>query len=406
MTWYDPRTWSSNPQPRAAEGVVQAKSQQVNPGTTNQPTSAQQKDPFESLKLTFPPNLGEAKNRLHWIKFTPCIQQKSSYKVTEGSPSNTDINRAGSVGSGAINPYGNALGTGTEIATILGTINGGTAAASAIKNILETQGNRNQLNAAISGGLNVASAEAGAILAGGIVASIHLSRKTRRAAGYISLYMPDNINLQLVNDYDQVSLTQALGKAGLAAQAGDSIAGQITDKLGGSSMIRTGQGGGGIAEVAGVLADKTGNLGAGIGDVLLFSAGLAQNPQVELLFKSIQNREFQFDFKFVPKSPQEAQTILDIIKAFRFHAAPEIAKNGKGRYFVPPSEFDIDFMLGQEANRKLPRISTCILQGVDANYGSAGQWTAFEDGMPVEITLQLRFKEVEIMHKDLINQGY
>jgi hypothetical protein len=171
-------------------------------------------------------------------------------------------------------------------------------------------------------------------------------------------------------------------------------------------MIRTGQGGGGIAEVAGVLAEKTGNFGGGIGDVLLFSAGLAQNPQVELLFKSIQNREFQFDFKFVPKSPKEAQTILDIIRAFRFHAAPEIAKNGKGRYFVPPSEFDIDFMVGQERNNNIPRISTCVLQGVDANYGSAGQWTAFEDGMPVEITVQLRFKEVEIMHKDLINKGY
>jgi hypothetical protein len=133
---------------------------------------------------------------------------------------------------------------------------------------------------------------------------------------------------------------------------------------------------------------------------------LALNPQVELLFKNIQNREFLFDFKFAPRNAKEAEAIREIIKKFRFFAAPEIPSNGRGRYFIPPSEFDIEFMVGPYRNTNLPRLSTCVLQGIDVNYGSAGQWTAFKDGMPVEISMQLRFKEVEIMHKKLIDEGY
>ena len=63
-------------------------------------------------------------------------------------------------------------------------------------------------------------------------------------------------------------------------------------------------------------------------------------------------------------------------------------------------------MVGERINPNLPKLATCVLQGIDVNYGSAGQWTAFEDGMPVEISMQLRFKEVEIMHKELIKQGF
>jgi hypothetical protein len=221
--------------------------------------------------------------------------------------------------------------------------------------------------------------------------------------------MPDTVTNQLVNDYDAVSLTAALGRAGLAAQGMSSVGSSLSETLAGLTGANPtfGLGGGGFgAEIGGAIAEKTGQFGAGITDVLLFSAGLAQNPQVELLFKNIQNREFLFDFKFAPRNAKEAAAIRNIIKEFRFHAAPEIPENSSGRYFIPPSEFDIEFMIGQGQNSNLPRISTCVLQGIDVNYGSAGQWTAFQDGMPVEISLQLRFKEVEIMHKKLIKDGY
>jgi len=361
------------------------------------------KNPFKFDDLRFPENIGNDTSRYkHYIKFTPMIQNKSEYSVkTENQVGFADTNRRGGLGAGSSNALGDAnviTGLGTIIAAEGSIENAGEGAKSFLAGPKDF--------AKFLGGLagSAVGATIGIAASAAIVSGIDLTRKTRRAAASICLYMPDTVTQQLVNDYDQVSLTAALGKTGLAAQVGTDMISGTQDAV--KSGLGATRGSGSLAEVGGLIAEKTGNFGAGITDVLLFSAGLALNPQVELLFKNIQNREFMFDFKFVPKNEKETRIIREIIKKFRFFAAPEIPSNGRGRYFIPPSEFDIEFMVGQYGNYNLPRISTCVLQGIDVNYGSAGQWTAFKDGMPVEISMQLRFKEVEILHKKLIDEGF
>ena len=394
--------------------VTKGKTQASDPrsGSQRPPTGQQRKtesSPFEFNDLRFPENVGHTGKLRHWIKFIPTLQQKSSYNIKKaggsgGELGRTDTNRSSQFGFG-----GNQLGSSTDplnglaAAGVLGTGLGVIGAASAAAEALSDPLRAGTAGAAALGG-GVGGAVIGAF-AGAVVGSIDLTRKTRRAAGSIALYMPDTVNQTVVNDYDQVSLTQALGTAGLVMQAGGSLINDISE----SNLKNIGQTLGssvGGAEIKGALGEKTGAFGQGITDVLLFSAGYAQNPQVELLFKTIQNREFLFDFKFVPRNKKEAEVIVKIIQAFRFFAAPEIPTTGQGRYFVPPSEFDIQFMVGEKINPNLPKVATCVLQGIDVNYGSAGQWTAFDDGMPVEISMQLRFKEVEIMHKELIKQGF
>ena len=359
--------------------------------------------PYNTQDLRFPKEVAiNAQNR-HWIRFTPTIQQAGSYKVqTTNQLSVADTNRSSAFG------FGGQLGSGADplsSAAALAGLGGLAIAEAGVTGDLGVAGDIAK-NAAKRTAVGIGTAVGQSIAAGGsafitglAVSGIDLTRKTRRAASYISLYMPDTINVTVVNDYDQLSLTEALGKAGLAAQAGGEIVGGELKAVGGGA-------GPGASEVGGFLAQKTGNFGSGITDALLFSSGYAQNPQIELLFKSIQNREFLFDFKFVPKTQDEATAIINIIKAFRFHAAPEIPSVGGGRYFVPPDEFDIQFMYGSNINPNLPKVSTCVLQGIDINYASAGQWTTFRNGMPVEISMQLRFKEVEIMHKGLVATGY
>lgn len=363
------------------------------------------KNPFKFDDLRFPLNVGNTERNLHWIKFIPMIQNKSEYSVkTQNVAGFADTNRRGGMGAGSSNALGNdaasrAFAGLNAIAAAEGVIDN---AGEAVQAALGSPKDLGRFVGEKAGG--AVATELGIAASMFIVSGIDLTRKTRRAAATISLYMPDTVTQQLVNDYDQVSLTQALGKAGLGIQIGSDILGGSKDAI--MKGLGASRGTGSGAEAAGLIAEKTGNFGAGITDVLLFSAGLAQNPQVELLFKNIQNREFMFDFKFAPRNEKEAEAIKEIIKKFRFFAAPEIPSNGRGRYFIPPSEFDIEFMVGKFRNTSLPRLSTCVLQGIDVNYGSAGQWTAFKDGMPVEISMQLRFKEVEIMHKKLIDEGY
>jgi hypothetical protein len=218
--------------------------------------------------------------------------------------------------------------------------------------------------------------------------------------------------------YGKVSLTAALGTAGFAAQASQALtAGDVNDERGEGLLNRLGAGrapasvnqaeasGGVIGEALGKGA-PAGVFGEGIDKVLLASAGYALNPQNEILFEAIDNRTFQFDFKFSPRSQEEAKEVLDIIKAFRFHAAPELVGGaGGGRYFVPPSEFDIGYYFREEENKALHKFSTCVLQGIDVNY-SNGSFATYDDGVPVEIAMTLRFMEVEILHKKLIEEGY
>lgn len=393
--------------------VVKPRTQASSPtsGSARPPTGQQSKaegSSYEFNDLRFPLNVGHVEKHLHWIKFIPNVQNKSSYNVKKArNPSGNEVlsitdgnrmNMGGQLGS-STDPINGAAASGV-LATGLGLYGAASAAASAL-------GSGDPSQVATAGIRAAAGGFGGAVVgafAGAIVGSIDLTRKTRRAAGSIALYMPDTVNQTVVNDYDQVSLTQALGTAGLVMQAGS----EVTKNLDIESLKNFGQttGSAALSEVGGALAEKTGAFGQGITDVLLFSAGYAQNPQVELLFKTIQNREFLFDFKFVPRNKTEADTIIKIIQAFRFFAAPEIPTTGGGRYFIPPSEFDIQFMVGSNPNPNLPKLATCVLQGIDINYGSAGQWTAFKDGMPVEISMQLRFKEVEIMHKGLIKAGF
>ena len=135
--------------------------------------------------------------------------------------------------------------------------------------------------------------------------------------------------------------------------------------------------------------------------------GNAVNPQMEVLFTQIALREFQFDFSFTPKSAAEAQTVRDIIRMFRFHAAPELeGQSGAGRYLIVPSTFNIEYYFGSSQNQNLHQFSTCVLTSIIVDYAREVGWVTFDDGMPVKTYMTLNFKETEILTKQKIDQGY
>ncbi|MGH7745758.1 MAG: baseplate tail-tube junction protein, partial [Candidatus Dormibacteria bacterium] len=145
----------------------------------------------------------------------------------------------------------------------------------------------------------------------------------------------------------------------------------------------------------------------GFTQLALRSAGLALNPQVEVLFTGTRNRQFQFEFQFQARSQQEALTILQIINTFKKYAAPSLAKGNAGRYFIVPGQFDIQFKFKNDNNPYIGKISTCVLFNIAVNYVGAGQWATFSDGSPVHINLQLQFMETDIIYSELIDQkGY
>ena len=226
-----------------------------------------------------------------------------------------------------------------------------------------------------------------------------------RISDSVSIYLPPNVEESTSAKYEEA----ATGIAGfLVSSFGKGLenmdAAQLTRKLGGS--------------IEGISKDMTfraiglaGELvGAeGVEALAKKKFGEASNPYMEVLFDQMQLRTFTYNFDFAPRNEGEAFEVQKIIQLFRFHMAPELRPN-VNRYLGLPSQFDIHYMYmskdgAASENNYYNRIATCVLQDCKVNYTPNGV-RSFEDGGPVTTTMTLTFKEIELLTKDKIAEGF
>lgn len=223
-------------------------------------------------------------------------------------------------------------------------------------------------------------------------------RTVKRTTDSITLYMPDTLNFQYNQKYDELNLNA--GMIAGAALAGTSIVDNI-----GSSGTQMGQ------TALPFLFSALGSLGGNIGRAFAYqTTGMVRNPMIELIYSQPQLRSFQFDFVFYPRDEKEALEVQNILEKMRFHQAPEIKSGMNGYFLIPPSEFDIKFYYMGKINPNIDPISSCVLESIQINYAPSG-FTAYESlnesspslgrtGMPTAIQMTLMFKETQIMTKD------
>jgi len=215
-------------------------------------------------------------------------------------------------------------------------------------------------------------------VAGGNYTSTSLQvapRTTSSIKSSVSLYMPDSVNFSYNSDYTNLNLAEAAGSLPIVGK----IAKAITSTAGpeGSALVRLG----------------------------LNAAGYVFNPQQQLMFQGIDFRTYQMSFTFTPHSRQEAENIKNIIQTFRKHAAPSIVTGTAGFFFNPPAMFDVSFLHNGQKNPNLNYIKRSVIENIDVNYAPNG-WASHEDGAPVQTTLTLSFKEMVLVDKTAIEQGY
>lgn len=243
-----------------------------------------------------------------------------------------------------------------------------------------------------------------------LLAKGNFFRTITKTKDTIALYMPDTLAFDYAQSYSNLSVTQDLGKLGLAAQAGASTYDAYRKTGSISSAAKN------AAPFAAEFAKEAGLPGSKV----LFSAlsavtggALAINPQLELIYEGTDFRSFRFSFMFYPRSKKEAVEILDIIDSFTFHQAPEILSSSFGRYLVPPSEFEIEFRYNGGINPNIPKVAPCVLTSISVDYApngfasyetllSANQPERGGTGMPVAIRMDLSFKETRIITKQFL----
>jgi len=255
-----------------------------------------------------------------------------------------------------------------------------------------------------------------------------LSRSTRRITESIAIFMPNTMVFTEENKYEDISLTafamRPLGVAlSLAGAAGAAIAGS---SVAGSRAVRLSNPQGGLLGQAFAI-NKT-----------------PINPRIEVLFSHRPQRQFVFEFMMAPKNEKESETIKNICNTFRYHAAPEIngatSTNSINKFLtdnfgseiggtlsqipgvsgalsavsgvvssstlIPPAEFDIAFYKDGAKNPHLPNMNTCAIERIEVDYSPTGVYSTFSNGYPVAVRLSIAFREIEVLHKLRIAQGY
>ena len=208
----------------------------------------------------------------------------------------------------------------------------------------------------------------------------------------ISLYMPDTVNSTNHSMYGGTSIMGAVQETiGLAANAASRVP-FFGKYLGTAAAVPN------IALSA---------LNSNPSKLLLATQGLALNPKNQILFEGIDFRSYTMSFTFTPYSAEEAETVKQIIKTFKKHAAPTIITETAGMFFRAPSTVGVQFMFNGKENPNIAKVTESVIEAIDVNYSPNGMWSAHENGAPVQTTLTIQFKEIQLVDSVMIDkQGF
>lgn len=196
-------------------------------------------------------------------------------------------------------------------------------------------------------------------------------------------------------EYDAKDLGTMVGLISGGSSAVDAVDSETNSEYAKSVLMNIANIPKGIADVFGGDLD--------FGSALKQGMGVTPNPFREQVFRNVQTREFTFEYKFLPRSKTEVDNVQNIIYQFKFHMHPEVSTGGL--FYIYPSTFDIAYYYKGKVNNNFNRISTCVLEDLAVDYGGQG-FNTFASGSPTEINIKLRFRELEVLTKERIFQGY
>lgn len=230
---------------------------------------------------------------------------------------------------------------------------------------------------------------------------------TTRLDTAIALYMPPTVSVTYTANYTDTEI-------GAGAEQGAKIleSGGLSAGIGILTSDETNN-----AIIDGLKKAALGAVGAvpglqGTRELYEMNRGYIMTNRMELAFKGLPKRGFQYTFKMIPKSEQEAEMVKKIVTAFKMNMLPEgMGKTGgfTGRNLKIPNTFDIKYMFVGRENSYLNKISTCVLESLNVTYGG-DRYKTFDGNSngapPVETTITLNFKEMELITKERAQEGF
>ena len=182
---------------------------------------------------------------------------------------------------------------------------------------------------------------------------------------------------------------------GAAGEELQNISGQVT---------------GGKAEIKDALKKAIAGAASGTGAQLMTrTTGQVVNPNMELLFKDPQLRQFSFSWKLAPRSRDEAKNVISIIRLFKEGMVP--TKSPSNLFLKSPSTWKLAYKhRGNNDHKYLNKFKECAMLNFTANYTPDGNYATFEDGVMTAYQITMSFQELEPVfsndYKGLNGIGY
>ena len=154
-------------------------------------------------------------------------------------------------------------------------------------------------------------------------------------------------------------------------------------------------------------------------DLFTGISGVARNPNVEVLFQSMELRTFDLTFKMAPYDESDVQRMDAIIKIFKQAMLPQYTlaegtevfgqKNQslQAGFIQVPKVCAVNFMRGSQRNRYLPRYKMCAITDVNVNYTPDNVYATFNGMSPVSTELKISFMETKLVFsEDVTDRGF
>ena len=371
---------------------------------TNNPAQTPRLDP---KAFTFPldvtnPDQGLG-NHGHYILFF--INEQQNSKISFGKKQASSRGFANTLKAQALN------GIASEVRTFVDKAAGGffetVTNKLGVDNLIEGLGSSQSFTSAIAGSDEF---NRGSVISESENTAIVDRKPTTRLDTAIALYMPPSVSVTYAANYTDTEI------GGLAAAAATAFAegGQgAVDTLMSDETNKDA-----IDAVKKMMLSTAGAVPGlqGAREVYEMQQGYIMTNRMELAFKGLPKRGFQYTFKMIPKSEQEAEEVRNIVTAFKMNMLPEAEgasddekKSYTGKRLKIPNTFDIKYMYVGRENQYLNKISTCVLENMNVTYGGSRYKTfdGNEDGAPpVETTMTLNFKEMELITKQRAEEGF
>ena len=212
----------------------------------------------------------------------------------------------------------------------------------------------------------------------------------------IALYIPaGGLSTTTAQSYEEID-----GGA-LFAQSGEMAIDKFgKGEIGGAGLVTAG--GVGIARgLANLKRNVLSRLGGGFVQAGL---GLAVNNHLSVGYKGPSGfRDHTFAFKFFPKNKSESDTVKAILKDFHNGSTPRMTESysaggvSASAFFKSPRHWTIKFVSNGRPNDYLHEIKTSVITQMQTNYDPISMVSFHQDGSPIQIDLNLTFKEISLV---------